>query len=466
MCYNKFVIKIFKEVVFLMVKALMALFKFNFGKFEEQEFRKFLRMSSIFSLIVGIYWTMRPLKDSLFNQLVGAVYQPYAKTVSLVLMIFFVIIYTKILDYVPKQKLLAIMPPLYYGTVTLLYAGFIWAFQSGYIKSGVLTVILGYFWYFLVESFGSVVIALFWSFTAGITKAESAKQGFPLIYMFGQLGQVIIPYLIITLPIDLGIKSEVLSMLIVAFLTLLIAPLVNHLLKKTPKELLSLDENSEKSSKSGKKEKTGFMEGLRLLFKHKYLLGIFAANFFFEFIVTVFDFNFKMSAANAYSGTELTRYYAIYSSCVGMVTLVMLLLGVSNITKRIGIGKALAIVPVVFGLEILGFLTINSLTFLYCLMITSKAINYAISGPALKQLYIPTTSDAKSKAQAWIESFGNRFSKEGGVSVNVLYKPLGAVAYRLFASCLGFAFVTFWFFIALFLGKTYKKAVDSNTTVC
>ena len=102
MCYNKFVIKIFKEVVFLMVKALMALFKFNFGKFEEQEFRKFLRMSSIFSLIVGIYWTMRPLKDSLFNQLVGAVYQPYAKTVSLVLMIFFVILYTKILDYVPK----------------------------------------------------------------------------------------------------------------------------------------------------------------------------------------------------------------------------------------------------------------------------------------------------------------------------------------------------------------------------
>ena len=65
-----------------MIKFLMAICRFNFGKFEEKEFRKFFRMGSIFFMLIGIYWTMRPLKDSLFIQLVGKEYIPYAKTVS------------------------------------------------------------------------------------------------------------------------------------------------------------------------------------------------------------------------------------------------------------------------------------------------------------------------------------------------------------------------------------------------
>lgn len=448
-----------------MVKLLMTICKFNFGKFEEREFRKFVRMGSIFFMLIGIYWSMRPLKDSLFNSLVGAVYQPYAKTVSLICMIFFVAIYTKILDFVAKSKLLSLMPPLYFGSVMLLYALFIWAFQSGSIQPSIVTVVLGYFWYFFVESFGSVIIALFWSFATDITKSDSAKQGFPLIYTFGQLGGVFLPLLLVTLPINMGIKSDAISIVVLAVLTLVVTFLVRHLLRSTPDDLLEsvVKEDSEDSKK---KQKTGFTEGLKLLFTHKYLLGMFAVNFFFEFIVTVFDFNFKLSASQVYSGVELSSYLGFYGSCVNTVSLIFLLLGISNITKKLGIGIALSMVPVLFGLAIFGFLTINSLTFLFCLMIASKAINYALSGPALKQLYIPTSKDAKSKAQAWVETFGSRFSKEGGAGVNMLYSALGTATYRLLTSGLGFVFVVAWFLIAMYLGKTYKKAVDSDTIVC
>lgn len=449
-----------------MIKLLMTICKFNFGKFEEREFRKFVRMGTIFFMLIGIYWSMRPLKDSLFVQLAGAVYQPYAKTISLILMIFFVAIYTKILDFVSKSKLLSLMPPIYFGSIMLLYAIFIWAFQSGTIQPSTITVVLGYFWYFFVESFGSIIVALFWSFATDVTKAESAKQGFPLIYTFGQLGGVLLPLLLITLPVSIGVKSDALSIGVLAVLTLVVTLLVRHLLRSTPDDLLESVVKEESDNGSKKKEKTGFTEGLKLLFTHKYLLGMFAVNFFFEFIVTVFDFNFKLSASQVYSGVELTKYLAIYGSCVNIVSLVFLLLGVSNITKKLGIGVALSLVPVMFGLAIFGFLTINSLTFLFCLMIASKAINYALSGPALKQLYIPTSKDAKSKAQAWVETFGSRFSKEGGAGVNMLYSALGTATYRLLTSGLGFVFVVAWFLIALYLGRTYKKAVDTNTIVC
>ncbi len=45
--------------------------RFNFGNFEKDEFKKFLRMGAIFALMIGVYWTLRPLKDAVFIQLVG-----------------------------------------------------------------------------------------------------------------------------------------------------------------------------------------------------------------------------------------------------------------------------------------------------------------------------------------------------------------------------------------------------------
>lgn len=62
--------------------------------------------------------------------------------------------------------------------------------------------------------------------------------------------------------------------------------------------------------------------------------------------------------------------------------------------------------PVIVGFALFGFLSLNSLSFLFALMVGSKAINYALNGPALKQLYIPTTPDVRFKAQAWISLIG------------------------------------------------------------
>ncbi len=130
------------------------------------------------------------------------------------------------------------MPPLFYGSIFLAFSVFVWAFDNGKIAPSIFTVILGYIWYFVIESFGSINIALFWAFAAEITKAESANRGFPLIYAFGQFGAIILPYVLITFPIDLGIKSNALSIAIIGALLFLFIPLVNNLIKKTPKDLM------------------------------------------------------------------------------------------------------------------------------------------------------------------------------------------------------------------------------------
>ena len=210
------------------------------------------------------------------------------------------------------------------------------------------------------------------------------------------------------------------------------------------------------------------------MMKNRYLLCIFAANFIYEVVITIFDFNFKIAVGSAYSGVALSNYLSIYASSVNIVSLACLLLGISNISRFLGIGAALGSMPIIVGIALFGFMSIDTLTFLFALMVGSKAVNYALNGPALKQLYIPTTPDVKFKAQAWIETFGSRSSKQAGSVFNMSLSPLqsafgqtlGRSYYLTLSGLLCFPLLGLWLFIAIFLGRSFKKAVQSNVVIC
>lgn len=445
--------------------------RFNFGNFEREEFKKFLRMGLIFALIIGVYWTLRPLKDAVFIQLVDKLHLPYAKTISVLALLPLVMFYTKLLEKTSREKMLMILPT-FYG-ITILVFGLLMYFVQApaeVIATRALvpfigTKVLGYLWYLFVESFGSLVVALFWAFATDTTEPTPAKRGFPLVVAIGQMGGIIFPFSVGGLPHRLGLSTDTLSMMILGGLTLLIIPMVRYFLRATPSHLL-VSFHGKNEAEEEKKQEPGFLEGLKLMISHRYLLGIFACNFIYEVIVTIFDFNFKIAAGAQYSGVALSNYLSIYGSSVNIVSLSCLLLGISNVTRYLGVGTALAAMPIIVGLALFSFLTIDSLTFLFILMVGSKAINYALNGPALKQLYIPTTTDARFKAQAWIETFGSRSSKEAGSLFNMLLKPLGKANYLTLSGAIGFPLLVLWFVTAIYLGRTFKKAIANKQTIC
>lgn len=451
--------------------------RFNFGNFEKEEFKKFLRMGVIFALIIGVYWTLRPLKDAVFIKLVGSLQLPFAKTASVIALLPLVMFYTKLLEKTSRERMLIILPT-FYGVFILGFSLIMMFAQDTDVASkSTLASLgiqgLGYFWYLFVESFGSLVVALFWAFAADTTEPTHAKRGFPLVVAIGQLGGIICPYSIGGLPHRLGRTTDSLSILCLGLLTLLIIPLVRYFLRATPQHLLQAFHGKNETAVE-KQQEPGFLEGLKLLLKHRYLLGIFAANFIYEVVVTIFDFNFKLSASAEYSGVGLSNYLSLYGSSVNIVSLLCLLLGISNVTRFLGVGTALAAMPIIVGCATLGFLSLNSLSFLFALMVGSKAINYALNGPALKQLYIPTTPDVKFKAQAWIETFGSRSSKQAGSMFNMSLAPLqssfgplvGRSHYLMLSGILCFPLLALWFLVAIYLGRTFKRAIHNNTVVC
>lgn len=462
-----------------LLTMFQSICRFNFGNFEREEFKKFLRMGLIFALIIGVYWTLRPLKDSIFIQLVGKYHLPYAKTVSVIALLPLVMFYTKLLEKTSREKMLIILPT-FYGISVLVFAFLMMFFQGPEVEImnrsagfAMITKVIGYVWYLFVESFGSLVVALFWAFAADTTEPTQAKRGFPLVVAIGQLGGVILPYNVGGLPHRLHLGTDMLSMLVLGGLILLIIPLVRYFLKKTPSHLLTSYEGKNEEEVE-KQQEPGFFEGLKLLLKNKYLLGIFAANFIYEVVVTIFDFNFKLAAGSEYSGVALSHYLSVYGSSVNIVSLLCLLLGISNVTRFLGVGVALAAMPIIVGLALVGFMSLDTLTFLFALMVGSKAINYALNGPALKQLYIPTTPDVKFKAQAWIETFGSRSSKQAGSVFNMSLAPLqksfgelaGRSHYLTLSGAICFPLLALWLVVAIYLGRTFKKAINDKNVIC
>ncbi|MCP5506443.1 MAG: hypothetical protein H7A38_06135 [Chlamydiales bacterium] len=452
-----------------LLRFFQAICRYNFGAFEKEEFKKFLKMGLIFALIIGVYWTLRPLKDAIFIQMVDKYQLPLAKTVSVLTLLPLVMFYTKLIGKYSREKMLVILPT-FYGITIFLFSLLMFKVQDQIsVFPWLFSRSIGYFWYLFVESFGSLVVALFWAFATDSTNPSSAKKGFPLVVAIGQMGGILFPFAVGGLPHRLQCTTDALSMILLSVFTLAIIPLIRFLIASTPKNLMTAYREEVKEE-----SEPGFLEGLKLLLKNRYLLGIFAANFIYEVVITIFDFNFKIAASSAYSGVALSHYLSLYGSSVNIVSLFCLLFGISNVTRFLGVGVALAAMPIIVGGALLGFLSLNSLTFLFALMVGSKAINYALNGPALKQLYIPTSPGVKFKAQAWVETFGSRSSKQVGSLFNMtlapLQKTMGVIAgrghYLMLSGAICFPLLGLWLIIAIFLGKKFNRAVKHETIVC
>lgn len=451
---------------------MLNLLKKWYGDFSKEELIKYVYLGVIFSLLIGIYWTLRPLKDSIFGSLVVGfgksgsgreIFLAWAKVISMLVLFPVVGIYGKLVDKFKheKHKFLYLLMT-FYGVSMLVWAAFFaspWGLQDAvpsYYRIG------GWAWYVFVESFGSLAIALFWAFVTDISTSESAKKGFSLIVMIGQLGGIVMPKYLPKIPEMLG-TSVYPIVAVCGVLVLLVFALLTGFVSTMPKKQLS---GYKAKNEDKHEEEPGFLEGLKLMLSNGYLLGIFAVLSFFELITTIIDFNFKSLVFSEFTNAvQATKYLGWYGSSVNLVAFIFLALGINNIARWLGIRTALALVPLCLGVSVWMFKMFPVVDVLAYLMIASKAINYALNGPALKQLYVPTSDDAKYKSQAWIETFGSRGAKAGASFINI-NKNLFGTLYMSVCVYFSLGLIAAWFLIALYLGNSYTKAIKEDRLVC
>jgi len=443
------------------------------GKFESRdEVLKFGLLGLMFGFIIGAYWGLRPIKDGIFAEIVGFDYQPMAKWVSLVIVSTLVVIYGKLIDTFPRHRVFYIL------TIAYFIAAMVFWWALAHPVYGLPNCapspyrMVGWMWYVFVESYGSLIVAMFWGFTTDITSDESGRRGFPLIALFGQMGNIFGPLFMRAK--YLGFVNSAPIAAIAGVLTLATALLMWVFMKVVPKsQFVGYGQVHHVAEKHD--EEPGFLEGLKLLVTKSYLLGIFAIISIYEVIITIIDFQFKSAAKHAFPvEVDYSEYLANYAVATGILATVCVLLGINSIQRMMGITAALVLVPLLVAVGVvMVWINPTSLETLFWVMVIGKAINYALNSPTQKQLYIPTSKDTKYKAQAWIEMFGSRGSKAAGSGVNAMKlffkKGYGAAGVSMFAtvsalSSLGLIGV--WLLAVVYVAKTYNKAVAENKLVC
>jgi len=429
-------------------QTIPSVCKYLYGDLSVVELKKFLILAVLFLNLIGSYWLLRPLKDGVFFTTVGLQYLPYAKMSSFIVIIPLILIYSKLVDMYPRHVLMYIICGGY---------GILFAIISVCLKLPQIGLdntesspdrLLGWVTYFGIESFGSICVALFWSFVTSSTSSSSAKKGYPMIVTGGQIGSILGPFLATT--------TEYLSIPTLFFIAVSEIAFV-VLLTQYYMRVIGNSELAASEASQDKKPPSGLLVGLKLLLTEKYLLGIFCISTIYEIVGTIMDYQMKVLASEQYPTPEaFTAFLGSFGVAVNSVSFIVSLLGTSILLRKLGLRICLMIFPTAVSLVLLFVFLIPALSVIFFAQVCLKGLSYAINNPSKEMLYIPTGPDVKFKVKSWIDMFGGRSAKAFG---GMIVAPLkGSTDLLLHVGTLvGFFWVFVWIFAALFVGKTWQR---------
>ena len=461
--------------------------------------------SALLCFVVGIYWLMRSLKDSVFATIVGLEYQPQAKILSLLVVTVVLFLYNKVVDLAPRHHLFSIVC----GAYSLIFVSTALCLMSptiglngpdGTPLPASPDRLLGWIHYFAIESYGSLAVSLFWQYTNSQVNLKDAKAQYGIITAGGQVGAITGCSLVVgskrfgvpQLYALGGVLTLVAPCIVLYYHTRYVADGAAGASRS--QKLLAAAEEGEGEASAGsqgsqgsksagppavgapsqaaggkgthqKPVTPGLFEGLRLLFRHPYVMGIFAVSALFEIIATILDYQMKVLGKAAHHSTaDFAAFMGFFGQAANSVSLVFSLLGTSFVIRTFGVRITLMLFPAMLIVAVRVVYSAPSMWVLFGVMVSIKGLAYALNNPSKEMLYMATTDSIKFKAKSWIDVFGGRASKAvGSVVTNTFKKPVENLMF--YGSLVSFCIASALLLIAALLGSTFEKLSATGRTI-
>eukprot|EP00592_Proboscia_alata_P001521 CAMPEP_0194368486 /NCGR_PEP_ID=MMETSP0174-20130528/16732_1 /TAXON_ID=216777 /ORGANISM="Proboscia alata, Strain PI-D3" /LENGTH=672 /DNA_ID=CAMNT_0039144891 /DNA_START=263 /DNA_END=2281 /DNA_ORIENTATION=+ len=472
-------------------------FKRLYGDIPLSEIRRVFLLSLTFFFMIGGYWLLRSLKDPVITALCGVSVIPRAKMLSVVVVLGVVSGYNYLLSlpHIPKHHLFYFFGTIYFGifcTIAILLQHPTMGLPNEVSDPSRL---LGWISYCAIESFGSVMISLFWSFANSVVSLETAKNCFGFVIAIGQVGSILGPTIVSTAAETRGVPfcyfcGAVCMLLLQATMMIYVRwygvdkPMDPDLTKHAANLAMQAKEEAAKK----KSNKAGVLEGLVLFYKHNYIKGLFAISCLFMVEVTIVDYTMKLLAKEHFDALHpckpgmscwnvdadtgvihhglsqeatqaFTRFMGIFGQATNTLSFLLSLLGTSAVIRTLGVRLTLLLFPSLCLAIILLVRTSPTLWMVFGAMILLKANSYALNNPTKEILYQPTSPAVRYKAKSWIDIFGARGSKALG---SLVTNAFSHSASELVAngSLVGIAVSTFLIWNANFMGRTFDEYTE------
>ncbi len=459
---------------------LTSVIQYFYPDIKHDEIKKFSLLACGFLFTIGTYWLMRLLKDLVLYKLAfptslgwsedtGRLWIPTVKTLSPIFVLVLVMIYSKMVDVFEKHKLMYVIATFYMIIFSIITAILFLKHQYGEAFLGAkILATSGILGYLFTESFGSLMVAVFWSFTISASTSDQAKRAFPFIVAAGQFGAIGGSSLML-------IKTTIIwpfYATVVVCLGLFIAT-IRYLIKTIPADELTNKSIHEKSTTHNA------LSGIKLLLTRPYLVGVLVVSTFYEIAGTIVEYQMNSQASLIFDDASFKWFKGVYGVCINTLAFFIALLGTSYMIRRFGPRICLLIYPVAFAFALIAMYIYYQVVFptpymllwaTFGVMLLVKAMSYAVNNPVKEMMYIPTSKDAKFKTKSFIDMFGSRSAKMSGAQIggwlNVAGNPIMSIHNLLtYGTLISLGVIGFWIAAAIFVGTQNQKLIENKEII-
>lgn len=468
-----------------MIKTkLLRIHRYLYGdKLSPSETLRTLCLASTLFFMIGGYWLLRSLKDPVLTAICGVTAIPKAKILSVFVVLFVVSIYNRLLDdpKLKKHQLFYVFGMFYFGLFSIISGLLLHPTIGLANETPSYGRILGWISYCSIESFGSVMVSLFWSFVNSNFNLETAKASYGLLVATAQVGSILGPTIV-------NVYAETLGVAKIYFLGA-IAMLLLQCSMYIYMTVYGTEESRATATPVKKKKNSGVLEGLHLFVKYNYVKGIFAISCLFMIEVTIVDYTMKVLAKDHFSGLHpcqagnpcwsndpdemgmskeataaFTTFMGLFGQATNTLSFMLSFLGTSAIIRYLGLRLALLLFPSLCLIVIIIVRINPTLYVVFAAMMILKANSYALNNPTKEMLYQPTSSAVKYKAKSWIDIFGARGSKAMGSLVTNAFSDSAANLVQN-GSLVGICVASFLIWNARFMGSKVDEYIESGYIV-
>ena len=418
--------------------------------------------AAYFFFVLSAYYVLRPIRDEM--GVAGGVERlAWLFTGTLVGMLLLHPLYARLVARLPRRRFV----PLTYRFFILNLVVFFLLFHAADAAQGIW---IGRVFYIWTSVFNLFVVSVFWSFMTDIYRPSQSRRLFGMVAVGGTVGAILGSTITTVL---VGLLGQV-NLLLVSALLLETAGRASGVLERHEPPLVQAAFEEEAAEAGAGRHDAGeagrgaagsrpevigggVLEGIRRVLASPYLLGIAALMLLFTVASTFLYFQQAAIVAEAFGDDRVgrTRLFAGVDLAVNVLTLVTQVLLTGRILRWVGVGAALAFLPL---LSAVGFGVLGSapaLAVVVAFQVLRRAGNFAIQRPAREVLYtvLPRTDKYKAK------NFNDTFVYRTGDQV-------GAWSYTFLASTLGIGLSglavvmvplsAVWLVLALWLGRRYR----------
>lgn len=268
--------------------------------------------------------------------------------------------------------------------------------------------------YWMVESYGTIIVAMLWTLFGSLMDYQSAKSAYPIIVGVAQIG-AILGATAATYTTFFGFTTFFIAQ---AFILSAMMILIRMVLALTPAEKsVSLVKTS--TNEDGTASAYGAFDGIRLIVTDSFVRNLAIVATFSEIVGVIVEYQMKVMARYSYtSGTSYAEFMGSFGQATNAVSLIFALTGSRYLLQTMGVRWSLLAFPIVTFVLMIVLYLFPTLYIAFLGMVLMKALSNSLNNPVKELLYVNSSPEVRWKAKSWIDMFGTRAAKATGSFMN------------------------------------------------